>query len=85
MLHMICKKNYLIDKTMNTTESQSKQILNHLLTGKSLTPITALIRFNCLRLGARIYDLRKIGHPIKTELINVGKKKVARYYIPKVL
>jgi hypothetical protein len=39
----------------------------------------ALRRFGCLRLGARIWDLKNQGHQISMELIEVNKKRVARY------
>ena len=38
--------------------SQSEQILKYLQAGNALTPLEALRKFNCLRLGVRIYDLR---------------------------
>lgn len=41
-----------------TTETQSQQILAHLKAGRSITPIDALERFQCFRLGARIYEVR---------------------------
>lgn len=47
--------------------TQSALILDHLKTGASITPIEALSRYGCFRLGARIYDLRKDGHTITTE------------------
>ena len=48
--------------------TQSQRILDYLATGKSLTPLEALHKFGCLRLGARIYDLRCAGHKIKSHL-----------------
>ena len=37
-------------------------------------------RFNCLRLGARIYDLKQRGHNIKRVMITVPSgKRVAQY------
>ena len=44
--------------------SQNQKILDYLLSGKSLTPISALNKFGCFRLSARINDLRKKGHNI---------------------
>lgn len=49
--------------------SQSKQILDYLQAGNALTPLEALRKFNCLRLGARIYDLRQLGYQINSRLI----------------
>lgn len=48
--------------------SQKELILNHLLDGKSITPLEALDLFKCFRLGAMIWDLKKEGHDIKSEL-----------------
>lgn len=45
---------------MTTKMTQKDLILKHLLRGMSLTPLEALSRFGCFRLGARIYDLRTI-------------------------
>lgn len=60
--------------------SQTKQILRHLRSGRMITQLEALELFGCLRLSARIYDLRDRGHDIETTIISVGKnKKVARY------
>ncbi|AGG91222.1 DNA binding protein [Sulfitobacter phage pCB2047-C] len=49
-----------------TTTSQSTQILAALKAGQHITPIDALNRFGCLRLGARVYDLKHAGHKIHT-------------------
>lgn len=43
----------------NNRFSQEKKILTWLSSGRTLTPIQALIMFGCFRLSARIYDLRK--------------------------
>lgn len=61
--------------------SQCKLILAHLLAGHTLTPLEALRLFGCLRLGGRIFDLRKLGHAIEMEWewSPDRKKKWARY------
>jgi hypothetical protein len=46
--------------------TQSHQILAALKAGQHITPIDALDRFGCFRLGARIYDLKQAGHKIHT-------------------
>lgn len=62
------------------TESQNKQILEYLRRGKLLTPLQALDLFGCLRLSARIMNLRDQGHEIKTEIITLENgKRVAQY------
>jgi hypothetical protein len=63
-----------------TAPTQSDKILAHLRSGKSITPLEALNLFGCFRLGARIYDLKKAGHNIVTEMVTVGDgKHVASY------
>lgn len=62
-------------------KSQNAQILGHLKRGKSLTPLQALREFNCLRLGARIYDLKESGHNIESTMIEINGKHVAQYAI----
>ena len=59
--------------------SQNTQILSYLQQGKKLTPITALNKFGCFRLSARILDLRKQGHNINTEIITKQGKTFAQY------
>ena len=71
------------------TESQKNQILKTLMKGQKITPHQALRNFGCFRLGARIYELKKEGWPIESEIIevktwagrNLVTKRVARYYI----
>lgn len=60
--------------------SQESQILEYLQSGGALTPIEALNLFGCFRLGARIWNLRKAGHPIDDELVHEGRKKFSRYF-----
>ena len=66
---------------MHQTEAQSKQILEYLQKGNSLTPLEALKMFDCMRLGARVYDLKRQGHEIVTEMVKDEKsgKKHASY------
>lgn len=59
--------------------SQSARILGFLAHGNSLTPIAALAKFGCFRLGARIYGLKQRGHKIKSEIVERNGKRVARY------
>lgn len=70
----------------NTIDSQEKQILKHLQKGLKINPIWALHKFGCLRLGARIFDLKEKGHNIRTNIVYKelnGKKvkKYAEYYL----
>ena len=61
--------------------TQSDQILAHLKSGNSITPLEALNLFGCFRLGARILDLRKEGYDIQTEIIHSAGKHFAKYYL----
>ena len=61
--------------------SQEQQILNHLKSGRALTPIEALSKFGCFRLGARIHDLRNQGYPILTRTVKSKGKQFAEYYM----
>ncbi len=59
--------------------SQSDSILQVLQRGLAITPIGALKRFGCLRLAARIQDLRARGYNITTEEVKHKGKRFARY------
>ena len=64
--------------------SKSHKILQHLQGGGTLTQLDCYppSKFNTIRLGAIIKDLRDRGYKIETELIaNKGNGKHARYYI----
>ncbi|MGB2011646.1 MAG: helix-turn-helix domain-containing protein, partial [Akkermansiaceae bacterium] len=49
--------------------TQAQRILRHLERGNKLTPKGAAGVFDCMRLAARIADLRNEGFDIKTTLI----------------
>ena len=55
--------------------TQNNAILEHLKSGKTITPIEALNLYGSFRLAARISDLRQQGHNIVTE----GKDQWAVY------
>jgi hypothetical protein len=61
--------------------SQNDLVLEHLQVLGTITPLEALKEYGCLRLGARIHDLKAKGHPITMDLIEVGEegKRVAQY------
>jgi hypothetical protein len=61
--------------------TQLEAIKAHLLSGKSITSLEALFQFGCLRLGARIYDLKRQGMKINSTMIEVNKKHVSKYYL----
>lgn len=60
--------------------SQTMQIKKHLEKGLPITPIQALNKFNCFRLGARIWDLRtKLNMNISTTMVERNGKHFAEY------
>ncbi len=63
------------------TQSQSNWILTQLLNGRRLSAYEALQEAGCFRLAARINDLRKAGHLIKTITAYNDKKHFAVYYL----
>jgi hypothetical protein len=67
-------------------KTQNDQVLDYLRKWKSITPMEALSALGVMRLGARIYDLRRAGHAIASERMEIGvrgcrgvRKAVARY------
>lgn len=64
------------------TESQTKQILKHLKSGRKITPLEALQKYGSLRLGARVWDLRNLGYDVKSTMIKTNSgKHVKRYWL----
>ena len=61
------------------TKAQSTRILRYLKRGNSITPVSALSRFKCMRLAARIGDLRDAGHRISSRVTRRGGKRFASY------
>lgn len=58
----------------NERPTQREQIRDHLLRCGSITPLTALREYGCMRLGARILELRRAGMNIKTRTPAEGKR-----------
>lgn len=50
-----------------------------LLRGYGITPLQALEKWGCMRLSARIKELRDIGIPIITDTVKQNGKSFARY------
>lgn len=48
--------------------TQCEKILRYLEDYGSITPLDALREFGCMRLGARIWDLKRAGHDIERTL-----------------
>jgi hypothetical protein len=51
--------------------------------GYGITPLQALEKWGCMRLSARIEELRKAGFPIVTEMAKQNGKIFARYRMAK--
>lgn len=68
---------------MNHTISQNQAIRKHLEAGKTITHFEAENRFGCVRLAARIKDLRDRGLKIKTTMIRSASsgKRFAEYQL----
>ena len=60
-------------------DAQRDAILWHLERRGSITPIEALNELGCFRLAARIEELRRAGHGIKTIIEKRKGKRYARY------
>jgi hypothetical protein len=54
-------------------------IKSHLNRGWKLTPLQALDKYGCLRLAARIAELRNSGMSIKTRKVSSNGKTFAEY------
>ena len=53
---------------------QTERILRHLQDVGEITPMDAIRDYGIMRLGARIWDLKHLGYPIRTE-IKTGKNR----------
>jgi len=70
---------------MSNESSQSAKILWHLQNIGPVTALQAMDLFNCMRLAARVADLRDAGHNIQTDMKRLKNgKKIAVYSIPKI-
>lgn len=66
--------------------TQCERILMYLREVGSITPLDAMREFGCMRLGARVYDLKRRGIGIRKETETRenrwGQKvRYARYYL----
>lgn len=59
---------------MRTNANQCKKILRYMTEFGSITPMDAIENFGCLRLGARIFDLKQQGYAIKTEMVKAKNR-----------
>lgn len=63
--------------------TQIQAIYEYLKQGNSITPLLALEKFGCFRLGARIWTLKQQGLNIQMDMIRHNGKHFARYFMPK--
>lgn len=59
--------------------TQNRRVLGYMRQHKSITPLTALSRLGVMRLGARIWELKRAGHSIDSTLIASGNRHYSRY------
>jgi hypothetical protein len=65
-----------------TTATQETRILEMLRRGDRLTAYTVFLRVGSMRLGARIYDLKRKGYKIEKRIVKTqGGAHVAEYSI----
>lgn len=78
---MIMKTN--INENRSSSMSQKDMILEHMMSGRPITPLEALNLYGSLRLGARIADIRKEGYIVYREMVTDSKtgKRYAQYYM----
>jgi hypothetical protein len=66
--------------------SQNARILGYLAHGKTLTPISALRLFDCWALSSRVSELRRRGHKIKRQMVDLSSgKSVAQYSLKRAV
>ena len=61
------------------SNTQKVNVLNHLKSCKSITPLEALQEYGCFRLADRIFVLRQDGYNIITNNITENGKTFAEY------
>jgi hypothetical protein len=64
---------------MPDSTSQKKIILHHLRDIGPLTPGDARLHYGCSRLSARIFELKRDGILIGSELVEIEGKYVSKY------
>jgi len=62
--------------------SHNAAILSHLKSGRTITPLDALRLYGCMRLAARVHDLKARGNDIVTRQKHLKNgKQVAEYIL----
>ena len=71
-----------INENTGACKSQTERILQYMLEGHSITPLEALEKFKCFRLGARIADIKARGYLVYSEFVTTpSEKKVKQYHL----
>ena len=65
---------------MQKHPTQTTQILLHLKAGNTINPLQALDMFGCFRLGARCWEIRKMGFNVLTKLIKTNSGAMIAEY-----
>lgn len=60
-------------------EIQREKIYEYMLEGNRITALLALKLFRCMRLGARIYELKKRGVPVLDRYITVEDRETGKW------
>ena len=60
--------------------SQASEILNSMRLGREVTGLSALNNFGCMRLSARILDLKEAGYPVVDRWIDLPSGKRVKAY-----
>ena len=64
-------------------QSVNEKLESWLQRGYGITQLQALEKWGCMRLGARIHELRVKGMNILTEMVNRNDKTYAKYSLGK--
>ena len=59
--------------------SQAKEILTILKSSRTLTPLQALNECGCMRLAARVLEIRNMGYEVLTTTVAANGKRFAGY------
>ena len=70
--------------------TQTERVYDYMLEFGSITPLDALRDLGCMRLGARVWELRNRGIPVVSDMIGVKNRwgdtvRVAQYSLPRGL
>jgi len=78
---------YLKTSQVNQTKqkdkhmSQEKQILKDLEKGKRITALDAFKKYKCLRLAARILEIKNAGYNVDKNMVKKNGKTFGSYYL----